>query len=98
MPVKVEKMADEPILVATLEGHVTVQEMREMFIQSAALVEGMEAPIYRITDTRAANANFMDMLGTVREASAGTPGSSTDPRFKPIFLGTNEMVRMAGNQ
>lgn len=94
MPVTVEFLTDEPILVATLTGDLTVSDMRGMFIQSAQLTQDMPGPIYRITDTRLARANFMEMMQTVRAASDGTPGSSTDPKFKPIFLGTNELVRM----
>jgi hypothetical protein len=94
MPVTVELLPGEPILYATLVGDVTVDDMRAMFIQSAQMTQDMPGPIYRITDTRQGRADFMGMLQTVRAASDGTPGSSTDPKFKPVFLGTNEMVRM----
>lgn len=94
MSVTVELLPGEPILVATLVGDLNVDDMRGMFIKSALLTQDVPGPIFRITDTRLGHANFIDTLNTVRAASDGTPGSSTDPKFRPLFLGTNELVRM----
>ncbi len=94
MPVTVEKLADLPVVIAVLEGQVNVPVIQEMYRRSAELCEGIEGPIFRITDVREVTTSFAEMLGVIREASKGTPGSTTDPRFHPVFVGNNQWVRL----
>ncbi len=94
MPVTVEKLADFPVVIAVLEGQVNIPTIQEMYRRSAELCEGMDGPIFRITDVREVTTSFAEMLGVIREASKGTPGSTTDPRFHPVFVGNNQWVRL----
>lgn len=98
MSVSVEKLPNQPIIIAMLEGQVTVPMMTAMFQQSANLMAGMEGPVYRITNVQASvNTTFGDILHVVKEASKGVPGSTTDPRVKPVFVGSHAMVKLAAN-
>lgn len=97
MPVTVRRMENEPILIATFSGNVTAQDMVEMFRLSDALIEADEKQIYRITDVQTATSNFIEMLGAIKSASTGQPGSTTDPRIKAIFVGTSTWINFARN-
>ena len=97
MPVSVIKVENEPILIATFSGEVTTQDMKNMFQQSADLMGDTEDAIYRITDARTATSNFMEMLGAIKEASTGQPGSTTDPRIHTTFVGTSTWITFARN-
>jgi hypothetical protein len=92
-------MPNEPIILATLEGRIDVETMKQVFAQSAALADGMRGRIYRITDVRrVSNAeSFTDIIAIVREAAKGMPGSTTDPRIVPMFVGTHQMAKLAAD-
>lgn len=94
MTVSVERLQEEPIIVATFTGEILVEEVREMYQKSAALAEDIEGKVYRITDIREATADFPKMLEVVGFASKGEPGTTSDKRFFPMFVGTNELARL----
>lgn len=97
IPVTVVRPTDEPILIATFVGHVDSDMMLEMFRASDALTREGETIIYRISDCREANTHFADMMRIVSEAGRGLPGSSTDPRFHPVLVGTQAMVKLVAD-
>lgn len=96
MPVKVFRIPDEPILIATFTGPVTVAHMREMYEASAALIAPDEnCAIYRITDFRSINSTPQEALRIYQTARLDMPASTTDPRVRPILLGSNKWTRLA---
>lgn len=97
MPVTVERLEDEPILIATFSGEVHVDDMVEMFKLSADLMGDDDTQFYRITDARDATSNFMEMFASIKEASTGQPGSTTDARIKASFVGTSTWISFARN-
>ena len=90
-----ELLPDEPILIATGKGLLTVQDFADMFEESAKLLTGVEHTIYRISDFREATSSFMDLIGMSRLASKGNSGSTTDPRIKAILIGSSQWVSLA---
>lgn len=95
MSFTLELLPNEPILIATGTGLLTVQDFAELFEQSRKLLAGQEGPFYRISDFREASSSFMDLIRMSQMASKGTEGSTTDPRIKAILVGTNQWVSLA---
>ena len=95
MPATVEQLPGEPIVIVRVTGHLTVEVMRDVYRQIAAIADQIEPPLYRITDTRFREASFAEMMAIVKEASKGMPGTTTDPRIRNVFVG-RDRIAMVG--
>jgi hypothetical protein len=94
MPVTVERLDDQPIILATFTGEIDVEMVKTMFQRSAEIQTEIGTPVYRITDVRAIETSLMNLLSIVREASQDVPGSPLDPHITGMFVGTNKWVRL----
>lgn len=94
MPVTVERLPGEPIIIATHTGHTTAEEVADMFARSAELMHGVEGTVYRITDVTGVTLSLPNLLGIVGEASKREPGSPSDPRLKVHIVGTDAMAKL----
>jgi len=97
MPVTINQVENKPIIIATFSGVVKVEDVVKTFQQSAEIMGDDEQIYHRITDVRAATSNFMEMLGVIKEASTGQPGSTTDTRIKTTFVGTTTWIAFFRN-
>lgn len=97
MPVTVERLDDQPIILATFTGEIDVEMVKTMFQRSAEIQSEIGTPIYRITDVREIETSLMNLLSIVREASQNVPGSPLDPNITGMFVGTNKWVRLFQN-
>ncbi|MEO8609825.1 MAG: hypothetical protein ABI690_18175 [Chloroflexota bacterium] len=97
MPITVERLANEPFIVANCSGFLTREDFVGMFVQVNEMVQSMEGLVFRIADYRQAESSFMDILKTVQEATKGTPGSTADPRIQTIWVGTSAWIALARN-
>ena len=94
MAVKVEQVPAKPILIATLTGYVSLDLVQQMFEQSAKLADEIGGHLYRITDVRDIESSFSDLVMILAEAaSKQQPGSSTDPRFTGMLVGSHKWVK-----
>jgi hypothetical protein len=94
MPVTVERIPNEPIILAHLWGVVDVSCIREMYTQSAPILDEIGTHTYRITDARDVETTFSDLVQILGKTMAGEPGSTGDARITPILVGTNAWVKM----
>jgi hypothetical protein len=91
MPTRVERVPGKPILIATLTGQITAELLKEMFEQSARLADGMGDRIYRITDVSNVEVDFGGLVLALATASSEKqPGSSADPRFIGMLVGSHK--------
>lgn len=98
MPIRLDRKPNEPILIATMSGDVTREEIQHMFQKSAELAaEIEESVLYRITDMRSAETSFPELLRILQSLAPGQPGSSSDPRFKPVLVGQNHWTKFAAD-
>ena len=64
--------------------------------QTAALMNEGDSHIYRIADYYGVTSSFADLLANAQEASRdGAPASTTDPRIRPMFVGSKEWQAQA---
>ncbi len=94
MPIKFEPVPNEPIVVVTFEGHIDLETVRNVFIETAAIFAKFEGDVYRIADIRTADTNFVDIVKMIKAIREGLPASSIDPRIHGIFVGQNQFARM----
>jgi hypothetical protein len=94
MPVNIEKLPDEPIIVATIVGHFDVKMAREVFQKSADLAEQLPGHYYRVTDARQMDIGFGEMMRVIEEASRGNPGSTSDRHVTVVLVGTGDMLKL----
>ena len=97
MAFTVEKLPDEPIIVITFRNPSNpTQDYGPLLDQVAKLCEGLEGPIYRITDLRQVNFSFSDMVVAIAEEfKSGKPGSAADPRIRTVLAASGELVKLA---
>ncbi len=93
MPIVVERLADEPILIAVYTGHITFEEVVDMYRTSAELIGTDPRMFYRISDTRGATSDFAAMLKLVQAANQATAGSSIDSRIQVTYVGTTTWIK-----
>lgn len=93
MPVQVERLPNEPILIATFSGAVDVSTLRDMFNQTAQLIVDMEYRVYRISDYNDALMTTPDLVAMVQMSGKAISGSSADPRIEGVLVGNNQWVR-----
>jgi len=91
----VELLPDEPIVLTYAKGMLTVRDFAEMFETSRKRLQGMQGPIYRISDFREASSSFIDLIRMAQLASKGGEGTTSDPRIKVVLIGTNQWVSLA---
>lgn len=87
MPIHIERLPDEPIVLATMTGQVTAVEIKELFARTLELSQDIPGTIYRITDVRSADATFSDLLFILAELSSKQPFATSDPRVKGVLVG-----------
>jgi hypothetical protein len=96
MPVKVERLPGEAIVIATCSGILDVPTLQAMFAQTAALMNESDKLVYRIADYYGVTSTFNDLLTSAQKASqTGAPASTTDPRILPMFVGSDEWQAQA---
>ena len=95
MAVTFEKLPDEPIVIVTSLGQINVEMMLEIYRRIAEIADQIEPPLYRITDTRQQDTSFADMMGIIKQASRGQPGTTTDPRIRHVFVGRDKFAMLA---
>lgn len=95
MPATVQRLAGEPIVVATLSGYITVGDILTVYEETARLTEDVIGNIYRITNVLQADSSFGEIMSIIREASRGGRGSTTDPNITAIFVGTSHWLDFA---
>ncbi|MBI1281699.1 MAG: hypothetical protein GC179_26470 [Anaerolineaceae bacterium] len=95
MAFQIEWLPNEPILIATASGLISVDDFKGMYEQVASMIEGRHEKIYRIADYTNADSSFMDILKAVKLASNNAPGSSSDPRIQTVYVGTSQWISLA---
>ena len=94
MPVTVKRLPDQPIIIASYSGHITVGDVLSVFIRSAEMVKLSDDTIYRISHIEQTEAEFADILHFAQASGSDVPGSSTDPRFRAIIVGHDKWIKL----
>lgn len=93
MAVMVEQYPELPVIVATVTGKMTIEDARTIFSESAAIMDTMSGPVFRITDVRQMDTDFTEVTAMLKEASHGQPGTTSDPRLQVVMVGGHALTR-----
>jgi hypothetical protein len=97
MPVSVQRLPGERILIATLTGEITIEDVMYMYQQSSTLIAGEEGVFHRITDTRKAKSSFPEMLKVLQRATQEMPAATSSGQVKVTFVGTTTWIDFIRN-
>lgn len=97
MPINIELLANEPIIIATFEGDITVDDVIFSFTETDRLINehNLPTPVYRISDYGNINTSFSNVINAVKAAvRRDIPGSVADERINGMLVGRNTWTRM----
>ena len=89
MPITVELLPDEPIVIMKFEGTVTAAEITEKLQETAEKTADIAGTIYRINDISDLQMTVKEMIALVTTLRQPTPGAYNDPRFEVVFVNDN---------
>ena len=92
MPVTVERLPNEPIIMARLWGEIDISCISEMYERSVPIIEEVGGTTWRVTDALDVETTFSDVVQILGKIASDTPGATTDPRVKSVLVGTNQWV------
>ncbi len=96
MPVTVEKLPNEPIILCTYFEPAGPSDQPVLWEQLATAVGGLDGPIYRITDLSRIKITFGNMaVAIAQEAKDKRPGSAADPRIRSVLVATGTLIELA---
>jgi len=97
MPVTVERVENEPVIIATIIGGLTEDIVLKIYSETAKLIENSpEEHFFRIADVRESDSTFVDIMAVIAKMrDRNLPGSPADPRITLLFLGTNQWMDIA---
>lgn len=89
----VERLPDEPIIIATLDGMVDAETSRQVFEETARLAAGITEHVYRITDCTRIDADLPNTMGMLLEVTKGKPASTSDPNVTVVLVGGHQLTK-----
>ncbi len=93
MPVTVQKMADENIILVAYESPYKVSETTESMEVIQQIVEQAVGVTYLIVDLSRLNMTFSDMVQGLAASTSGRQGWSVkDPRTRMVVVGANKLI------
>jgi hypothetical protein len=104
MPIEVQRLPNEPIIVVATIGDLTMEGIHEIFARSAEIQQELGGILYRITDNTHLNIDAQDFINIIRMAQVAgkeAPGSSADPNIRAVLVADNRwslLVREALSQ
>lgn len=94
MPIEIIKLEDEPIVITTMTGKVTAEDLAGIYQVSMEYIDEDTPYLYRITDVRNATSSFPEMTKINVEAREKI-GAISDSRIRKIVaVGSNQWSEM----
>ncbi len=93
MPVTIEKLPDQPVIVITVtEPFDHFKELPAGFRKFQELAASVQGTIYRIIDVTGWRVPFNAVVDGLAADTRG--GAATDPRVRTVLVGSGEMVEL----
>lgn len=94
MPVTVRRVPDEPIVIATMTGTVTLADTEKVFRRTDELRADMPPRIYRITDVTQATSTVAEIIRIVKAAADVKSSHTADPTLTVVFVGISQWSKL----
>lgn len=95
MPMKVKQFPGEPIVLVTATGSLNMDEVPEVYEQTADVADQWGRPIYAVYDFSRVKFAWSTVLAAMNLTVKKLPGSPTDERVRTIGVGTSDFVKTA---
>lgn len=94
MSIEVIKLENEPIVIATLIGKITAEDLADLYNQTMPYLDEETPYLYRISDVRQATSSFPEMSKITVEAREKI-GAVSDSRIrKLVMVGSDQWIEM----
>ncbi len=91
----VEPLPDAPIVIVSLQPHTNIdREVQDIAAAVADLINEMGSPLVVIHDFSDYDVSFPNMVQKLASETQGLPGSLSDERVIPMFVGRSAMVEL----
>lgn len=95
MAVTLQRLPEEPILVAHYSGSVTTDDVLWMYAETDRLIGADETCVFRIIHVGDdVESDFLRVLDIARTVGQHLPGSAFDPRIVGILVGTDRWAKL----
>lgn len=94
MPYEVSRLADEPIIIATLTDPIDwAHDIKQTTAQVAALAAEIDGPGFRITDLTQATVTFSELMMGLATVLRSEGGWLSNPRMRPLVVTKQKLGR-----
>lgn len=97
MPASVKRLPGERILIATMTGEVSIDDILGMYEESNKLIGEETGVFHRITDVRQATTSFPEMLKAIQRSTQEMPAASASRQIRVTFVGSSTWVDFIRN-
>lgn len=92
MMITTKRVPNLPAVIAINHGHITRQDVEQMYADTEQLLSDAGDRYYRISDVRNMKTDFHEFMGILLSITKDGPFRSGDPHLRVIFVGTNPWI------
>jgi hypothetical protein len=92
--ISMKRLEGEPIIHVTLKGHLTIEEVTEVYRRTDEMRKDMPKHIYRIADVSEVSTSFTEMMQILKQATSHSGSTSSDYSITIVFVGTNHWAKL----
>lgn len=92
MSIVTTKVEDLPVVISTYSGHITADEMEQMYVDTENLLADAGDRYYRISDLTEAETSFADYMKMLAGMRQVGKFRTSDPHMQVVFVGNNKWI------
>ena len=94
MTATLQKLDDEPILIVTHEGYLSLKSAEAVTAQVVQVLDAAETPLYGIIDLRKATSDFPEVMRILVHQSKGARGTLSNRDSYVVLVGEHVLIRL----
>ena len=94
MAATLQKLDDEPILIVTHEGYLSLKSSEEVTAQVVQALDASPVPLYGIIDLRSATTDFAEFMRILVHQSSGAHGTVSNRESYVVLVGEHVLIRL----
>jgi hypothetical protein len=94
MTATLQKLDDEPILIVTHEGYLSLKSAEEVTAQVVQALSQSTVPLYGIIDLRSASTDFAEFMRILVHESSGARGTVSNRESYVVLVGEHVLIRL----
>lgn len=94
MPVTIERVENEPIVISTFTGRIQAEDLAAFFTELEPIIDRMEGPIYLVSYIPFVEYSADDLVALLHLAKARYIEAQSNPTQTILFVGSSALVRI----